>query len=79
MHFIMHCDKFSKIRNEMFNKINAKMSETTIQFLARLTPDIYCFILLGMDTNIPPDELFDLRKISMSYIYKLYLVRQDLN
>jgi hypothetical protein len=79
IHFIMHCNYFSNIRLEMFNKINRKVCDDTVRFLSSLSPRIYCYILLGMFIDIPAEELLDLRKISMSYIHKIYSLRQDLN
>ena len=78
VHFLMYCEIFELIRRDMYNCIEESVMDATWHFFSRLSIEMKCFILLGLQVPICPFDLLKIRRISSFYINKMYKRRSFL-
>ena len=77
-HFVINCTYFENTRLEMITKIENCLCEESKNLFITLSNDLIFYILLGMDYNFTPKELYNIRKIAVNTINRMYKVRYDL-
>ena len=78
LHFIMSCNSFSTIRNELMMLIFYNLSIEGRLMWSQLGEVMQMYILMGLEFPLPSDDLYIIRYFSCIYVHRMYKERKAL-